>query len=74
MPNISKVTALINGQSQNLTYNEGTGKYEAVITAPSKSSWTINDEHYYDVSVTATDSAKNSPRQPFGRRERVSLL
>lgn len=60
MPNISKVTALINGQSQTLTYNEGTGKYEAVITAPSKSSWTVNDEHYYDVSITATDSANNS--------------
>ena len=60
MPNISTVTALINGQSYNLTLNSGTGKYEAVITAPSKSSYTVNDEHYYDVSVTATDTANNS--------------
>ena len=60
MPNISKVTAQINGQSYDLTLNTQTGKYEAVVTAPSKSSFTINDGHYYDVSVTAADTAGNS--------------
>lgn len=60
MPNISKVTVQINGQSYNLTLNKQTGKYETVITAPAKSSYNINDEHYYDVSITATDSANNT--------------
>ena len=60
MPNISKVTALINGQSTTLTYSAATGKYEATVTAPSKSSYTVNAGHYYDVSITAQDSAGNS--------------
>lgn len=49
MPNISTVKAKINGQDYDLTLNATTGKYEAVITAPTKSSYTINDGHYYDV-------------------------
>ncbi len=60
MPNIQKVTAQINGQNYDLTLNAQTGKYEAVVTAPSKSSFTINDGHYYDVAVTAADTAGNS--------------
>lgn len=60
MPNIQAVSAQINGQIYNLTLNSSTGKYEAVITAPSKSSYTINSGHYYDVAVTATDNAGNS--------------
>lgn len=60
MPNIQTVSALINGQSYELTLNASTGKYEAVITAPSKSSYTINSGHYYDVAVTAADNAGNS--------------
>lgn len=60
MPNISTVSATINGQIHELTLNTSTGKYEATITAPVKSSYLINDEHYYNVMVTATDRAGNS--------------
>lgn len=59
MPNISTVKAKINGQEYDLTLNTSTGKYEAVITAPTKSSYTINDGHYYDVQIAASDSAGN---------------
>ena len=60
MPNISAVTAVINGQTYNLTLNASTGKYEAVITAPAKSSFPLNSEHYYNVELTAADNAGNS--------------
>jgi len=53
---ISTVKATINGTEYNLTYNAGTGKYEATLTAPSKSSYTKSG-HYYPVSVTATNTA-----------------
>ncbi len=59
MPNISTVKAVINGQIYDLTLNTSTGKYEAVITAPSKSSYP-NEGHFYDVKLTADDSAGNS--------------
>lgn len=59
MPNISTVRAVVNGQTYDLTLNSSTGKYEAVITAPSKSSYP-NDGHYYDVALTANDNAGNS--------------
>lgn len=60
MPNISTVSAKINGQTYELKLNSSTGKYEAVITAPTKSSYTVNDGHYYDVQITAEDTAGNS--------------
>lgn len=60
MPNISTVTAVINGQTYNLTLNASTGKYETVITAPTKSSFPLNNEHYYNVALTAADNAGNS--------------
>lgn len=60
MPNISSVTVQINGQTHTLTLNTSTGKYEATLTAPIKSSYTINDGHYYNVMVTAADRAGNS--------------
>ena len=56
---ISTVKAKINGVEYNLTLNQSTGKYEATITAPSKSSYNQTG-HYYDVEVTATDTAGNS--------------
>ena len=56
---VTKVQAVINGQTTTLTYNSGTGKYEATITAPSKSSYTVNDGHYYPVTIKATDDAGN---------------
>lgn len=56
---IKTVKATINGQSYTLTLNSSTGKYEATITAPDKSSYT-KDGHYYPVSITAEDQAGNS--------------
>ena len=55
---IKTVTATINGQTTSLTYNESTGKYEATITAPSKSSFNL-DGGYYPVTIKATDTAGN---------------
>lgn len=56
---VKTVKATINGQEYNLTLNNATGKYEATITAPSKSSFT-KAGGYYPVSVTATDDAGNT--------------
>lgn len=56
---ISSVTATINGQQVTLEYNTSTGKYEATITAPAKSSYPLTG-HYYPVSITANDDAGNS--------------
>lgn len=56
---VKTVVARINGQNYTLTLNSSTGKYEATITAPGKSSYT-QDGHYYPVTVTATDTAGNS--------------
>lgn len=56
---INTVTAVINGQTYTLTLNSSTGKYEATITAPSKSSYTLSG-HYYPVTVKATDVAGNA--------------
>lgn len=56
---VKTVTAVINGQTYTLTKNSSTGKYEATITAPSKSSYTLSG-HYYPVTVKATDEAGNS--------------
>lgn len=55
---IRTVQAIINGQTYNLTYNSGTQKYEATITAPNKSSYPLTG-HYYSVVVKATDDAGN---------------
>lgn len=56
---VQSVSAVINGQTVNLTYNSSTGNYEATVTAPSTSSYTQTG-HYYPVTVTATDDAGNS--------------
>lgn len=56
---IKTVQAIINGQTTTLTLNSSTGKYEATITAPSKSSYN-QSEHYYNVTVKATDTAGNT--------------
>lgn len=55
---IKTVQAIINGQTHTLTLNAVTGKYEATITAPEKSSYPL-DGHYYGVVVKATDDAGN---------------
>ena len=56
---VKTVQAIINGATTTLSYNSQTGKYEATITAPSKSSYNVNDGHYYPVTVKATDEAGN---------------
>lgn len=55
---VKTVQAVINGQTYTLTKNTSTGKYEATITAPAKSSYTLSG-HYYPVTVKATDDAGN---------------
>lgn len=55
---VKTVQAVINGQTYNLTLNSSTGKWEATITAPSKSSYTQSG-HYYPVTVKSTDDAGN---------------
>lgn len=56
---VKTVQATINGQTYTLTLNSSTGKYEATITAPTKSSYTKSG-HYYPVVVKATDDAGNT--------------
>ena len=56
---VQTVKATINGQEYNLTFNSSTGKYEATVTAPTKSSFNMTGG-YYPVSVTATDDAGNT--------------
>lgn len=56
---VKTVQAIINGVTTTLTLNSSTGKYEATITAPSKSSYT-KEGHYYPVTVKATDDAGNT--------------
>lgn len=56
---VKTVQAVINGQTYTLTRNSDTGRYEATVTAPSKSSYNQNG-HYYNVQVKATDDAGNS--------------
>lgn len=53
---ISTVQAIINGQTYDLIYNESTGKYQASITAPGKTSYNQNGG-YYNVTIKATNTA-----------------
>lgn len=56
---ISTVKAIINGQTYNLTLNSSTGKYEATITAPGKTSYNQSGG-YYNVQIIATNTAGTS--------------
>lgn len=56
---VKTVQAIINGQTYTLTLNNDTGKYEATVTAPAKSSYNQTG-HYYPVTVKATDDAGNT--------------
>ena len=55
---VQSVNAKINGQTVNLTYNDGTGFWEATTTAPTSSSYN-QPGHYYGVEITATDDSGN---------------
>ena len=50
---------IFEGQTYNLTYNSTTGKWEATVTAPSKSSYNQTD-HVLGGTVKATDAAGNT--------------
>lgn len=50
---------IFNGQTYNLTYNSTSGKWEATVTAPSKSSYNQPD-HVLGGAVKATDAAGNT--------------
>ena len=52
---IKTVQVTINGVPTTLTLNPQTGKYEATITAPTKSSYNQSGG-YYNVTVKATDA------------------
>lgn len=56
---VEQVKATINGQEYVLTLNTSTGKYEATVTAPTKSSFN-NTGGYYPVTIEATDDAGNT--------------
>ena len=56
---VQTVKAIINGQEYTLAYNSSSGKYEATVTAPSKSSFNMTGG-YYPVTVSATDDAGNT--------------
>ena len=53
---IQTVQAIINGQSYTLALNSATGKYEATITAPGKTSYNQSGG-YYNVQINATNDA-----------------
>ena len=53
---IKSVKATINGQTYDLTLNSASGKWEATITAPGKTSYNLAGG-YYNVSVEATNEA-----------------
>lgn len=53
---IQSVQAILNGQTYTLTYNSSTGKYQASITAPGKTSYNQSGG-YYNVQVKATNTA-----------------
>lgn len=55
---VDTVQFTLNGQTYDLNYDSSTGKYSAVITAPSISSWNQTN-HKYAGQVTATDEAGN---------------
>lgn len=56
---IKTVKATINGQTYDLSLNSSTGKWEATITAPGKTSYN-QAGGYYNVSVVATNEAGTS--------------
>ncbi len=56
---INTVRVQVNGTWVNLTKNATTGKYEGTIAAPAITSYNVNSNHYYPVTVEATDLAGN---------------
>ena len=53
---IDSVKVTINGATTTLTDN-GNGTYSATLAAPNKTSFNVNDGHYYPITVVATNLA-----------------
>ena len=70
---IKTVQATINGVPTTLTLNPSTGKYEATITAPTKSSYNQSGG-YYNVTVKATDTAGNSTSKDATLGSKLKLV
>lgn len=56
---VKKVVVIVNGVETELSYDSASGNYFKQLTAPSKSSWNNNSEHYYPVTAKAEDTAGN---------------
>jgi len=56
---ISTVKLTLNGTEYNLTKNTSTGKWEATISAPNRTSYAENPDHCFHGVVKATDVAGN---------------
>lgn len=56
---VKSVRVKINNVWSILNYNSNTGKYEGTVTAPATTSYNLNEEHYYPVTIEAIDMAGN---------------
>lgn len=56
---VKSVIAILNGTTHTLSFNSSTGDYEAILTAPTNSSYNNNSEHYFPITIKATDDADN---------------
>ncbi len=54
------VKATVYGQEYTLVYDSSARQYKAEVTAPGDSSYQHNSEHYFPVSISATDAAGNT--------------
>lgn len=70
---IQTVKATINGQEYALTYNSTSGKWEATITAPGKTSYNQTGG-YYNVQVKATNNAGTSATADGSTLESLKLV
>lgn len=53
------VKFVLDGQTYDLSYDEGSGKWKGTITAPSKSSFPENEDHKFHGTVNVEDLAGN---------------
>ena len=70
---IQTVKAVINGQSYDLVYNSGNGKWEASITAPGQTSFNQSGG-FYNVQITALNDAGTSGSADGGTVEGLRLV
>lgn len=70
---IQTVKAVINGQSYDLVYNSGNGKWEASITAPGQTSFN-QPGGFYNVQITALNDAGTSGSADGGTVEGLRLV